>query len=343
MLKARVKPYTLKFKFLARTSRETFKEKKSYFLEIYDDCLPAVKGVGEVAPFPSLQPSFVDEETFERTLTEVAQNVDAYVNGLPLPENSAVRFGFESAMADFAHGGKGLLYPRAILEKIGDGIKINGLIWMDSIDKMMEQIDEKIRAGFTCVKLKIGNNDFEKELELLRILRNTFRERDLELRVDANGAFTECDVLQKLERLSALKLHSIEQPLPRDNKKTVEICRVTPLPIALDEDMIERWWSPERMFEWLSEIRPQYVVLKPSLVGGFEMADRWIRVAKELGIGWWATSALESNVGLSAITQWLATHHEDLHLAQGLGTGNIYANNVPGMTRLVGERIFINI
>lgn len=344
MLKASVTPYTLRFAFTARTSRETFTTKQTYFLDVFDTANPTCRGRGEVAVFPSLQPSFTDWQSFEALLNHVAAHINEYVSGaVELPCNSAIRFAVETAVADLHNGGCGLVAPGEQLQNIAEGVPINGLVWMDSPEKMEAQIAEKIRAGFRCIKLKIGALDFDRELELIRSVRNTFNARQIELRVDANGAFTAENVMARLDALATLDLHSIEQPLPRDHAMMAQVCRQSPIPVALDEDMIERWWTAEQKHDWLKKHLPHYIVLKPSLVGGFCQADEWIRVARDLGVGWWCTSALESNVGLSAIAQWLSGHPENLNIAHGLGTGQIYTNNLSGRTRLVGDKIFVEV
>ncbi len=343
MLRATVDPYTLRFAFTAHTSRETFTEKDTFFLRVYDDRCPEVCGIGEVAVFPSLQPSFDAPENFREELNTVASYINDYATGRELPRNSAIRFGVETALRDLAHGGAGKLYDSKELATLSGGIRINGLVWMNDAETMRRQITEKLDAGFKCLKLKIGAIDFDAEVKLLEMVRHDFPADILEVRVDANGAFTPSNVMQKLEALAKFDLHSIEQPLPRDTPEMSEVCRNSPIPVALDEDMIERWWEDERKYDWLQRIRPAYIVLKPSLVGGFEAADSWIRIANQLDIRWWATSALESNVGLGAIAQWLSKYPEALDIPQGLGTGQIYLNNTPASTRLVGERLYLNL
>ena len=342
MLKATIKPYTLNFAFTAHTSRETFTEKQTYFFEVYDDKSPDMRGVGEVAVFPSLMPSFHSTNDFREELSYVAENINDYINGRPLPENSAIRFGLETALADYAHGGRGLLYESEALQTlIKDGIRINGLVWMNDYDTMRSQLLQKIDEGFKCIKLKIGAIGFDEELKLIKEIRSNYSLRELEIRVDANGAFNSHNVYRHLETLAHYDIHSIEQPIPRDDEGMADVCRYSPIPVALDEDMIERWWTTEQMSCWLQKLKPSYIVLKPSLVGGFEHTDKWIYVAKELGIGWWVTSALESNIGLSAIAQWLSTHPGATDMAHGLGTGKIYTNNPDGLVCLKGERIYL--
>lgn len=343
MLRATVTPYTLRFAFTAHTSRETFTEKQTFYIRVFDDANPDIYGVGEVAVFPSLQPSFTTMDDFRKELDIVASNIDSYAAGHELPCNSAIRFGIETALSDLNHGGKGLMYEKQELERLNRGIRINGLVWMNDAATMRQQIGQKIEAGFSCLKLKIGAIDFDTELRMIEEVRRDFPADVLEIRVDANGAFNPGDAMRKLNALARYDLHSIEQPLPRDCDEIVNLCRCSPVPVALDEDMIERWWNTEQMHDWLSHIRPDYIVLKPSLVGGFDMAERWIKVATDLDVRWWATSALESNVGLGAIAQWVCRYPESMAIPQGLGTGRIYLNNTPPRTSLIGERLFLKL
>lgn len=343
MLKCDIERYVLDFAFTARTSREVFKQKKTYFIRVYDTERPEVTGVGECPVFPSLQPSFRTFYDFEKLLGDVANNINHYTAEGNLPRNSAIRFGIESALSELHYGGKGQFVDNKILENIREGIVINGLVWMDSIDVMMRQLAEKIEQGFRCVKFKIGANRFEDELEFIQAVRSNFDDKSLMIRLDANGAFNEKDALKKLDALSAYAIHSIEQPVARDCSAMPEICRNSPIAVALDEDMIERWYSKEDKFDFLRRLSPSYIILKPSLAGGFRESDEWISTAHELGIGWWATSALESNIGLSATAQWLARYPENINIPHGLGTGLIYTNNIGNNVILKGEKLFIKI
>lgn len=342
MLKAEITPYILNFAFTAHTSRETFTQKPTFFIDIFEEENPTVKGRGEIAFFPSLQPSFPSMKVFLDDLNEIVDNIDYYAkNPSSLPRNSAIRFGVEMALDDLKLGGRGYYQPQDVLSNLQSGIKINGLVWMNDIETMLGQIDSKIRDGFHCIKLKIGAIDFSQELKMLRHIRQSFKSTDLEIRVDANGAWTADEVMNKLDCLSHFEISSIEQPIPRDQEFMAELCKKSPIPVALDEDMIERWWNMEQSKTWLNNISPAYIVLKPSLIGGFKRTKEWIEVAKDLGIGWWITSALESNLGLSAIAQFLGNYPENLNMAHGLGTGQIYTNNVDSRVKLNGERLHI--
>ncbi|MDE6397296.1 MAG: o-succinylbenzoate synthase, partial [Muribaculaceae bacterium] len=212
-------------------------------------------------------------------------------------------------------------------------------IWMNPVEAMERQIADKLSQGYKCLKLKIGANNFDNELKLLSEIRNIFSKEVLELRLDANGCFTEQNVYNSLEKLARFDVHSIEQPLPRNSSGMKDVIKHSPIDIALDEDMIERWWDETRMTDWLGDLNPSYIIIKPSLVGGFDMADKWIGVASALGIGWWATSALESNIGLNAIAQWLASRNDAWDIRHGLGTGQIYTNNFVSPIYLEGEKL----
>jgi len=204
-------------------------------------------------------------------------------------------------------------------------IPINGLVWMGTKEFMKIQIKEKISSGFSCIKMKIGAIDFDTELELLTSIRKEFSSKDIELRVDANGAFTPKEALEKLKHLSALEIHSIEQPIKQGQfEEMALLCEQTPLPIALDEELIGVF-SETKKEEILQIIQPQFIILKPSLIGGFQGSTEWIEKAIKYNVSWWITSALESNVGLNAIAQFTYTLQNKM--PQGLGTGGLYANN----------------
>lgn len=344
MFKAKITPYTLQFAFTARTSREIMTVKHTLFLEVYDDANPEIKGIGEIAYFPSLQPSFVSEKHFMEDVRRFVENIDDHVRGAALPQNSALRFGFEMAMANLGQGGAFCRFQSPeVIENIATGIRFNGLVWISDADTMLREVHRKIAEGFSCIKLKIGALDFDRELSLISEIRKEYpTAADLEIRVDANGAFTPDNVMDRLERLARYDLHSIEQPLPRDCGATPAVCRNSPVPVALDEDVIERWMDPDGCRQWLETRRPAYIVLKPSLVGGFDATSQWIDAAEKSGVGWWVTSALESSVGLSAIAQSLGRYpRQALAMAHGLGTGRIYTNNPPSNVVTRGQRLYI--
>ena len=237
----------------------------------------------------------------------------------------SIHFGLEIALRDLETNGQRQLFSSPFTET-EQPIPINGLIWMGEKQFMFDQIKSKLQAGFSCIKLKIGAIDFEEELSLLRFIRQQFSAKDIELRVDANGAFTPTDALEKLNRLSAFELHSIEQPIRQQQwEEMAALCATTPLPIALDEELIGVYELAEKK-KLLETIQPQYLIFKPSFIGGYKGTTEWINLCKTHNIDWWITSALESNIGLNAIAQWTATLNNKM--PQGLGTGQLYTNNI---------------
>jgi o-succinylbenzoate synthase len=269
-----------------------------------------------------------DRPGYEEKVKEVCENIGDYWYWLEegLQEWPSIHFGLEMALLDLKNEGQRIFYPSPFTQ--GDeAININGLIWMGEADFMQQQIREKLNAGFNCIKLKIGAIDFEQEIKLLKGIRQEFGADQIELRVDANGAFAPHEAMAKLKRLAELELHSIEQPIMAGQwNEMSRLCAETPLPIALDEELIGIFVSKEKE-RLIDTIRPQYIILKPSLVGGFAGSREWIDLAENRGIPWWITSALESNIGLNAIAQW--THTLKNPMPQGLGTGQLYTNNIP--------------
>lgn len=332
MLKASWRPYTLHFTFEARTSRGAMRHKRTYFVEVWDDANPEVRGVGECALFEGL--STDDKPDYEQRLDFACRSIESY--DLGASDYSSITFGLECALADLAQGGKGIYFPSPWTEGIGS-IPINGLIWMGDKRLMLDRIKEKMAMGFRCLKLKIGGISFDDELALLAYIRRQIAPGELELRLDANGAFSPAEALGKLEALAKYHIHSIEQPIRAGQPlEMARICAESPIPVALDEELIGVRGKAEQD-ALLAAIKPAYVILKPSLCGGLRQADEWIAAAQGQGIGWWATSALESNIGLSAIAQWVAAKHPSM--PQGLGTGGLYSNNVPSRVYLDGDRL----
>ena len=308
---------TLNLKQPAGTSRGVIKSRDVWYITL---CENGITGIGECAPLRGLSLDNFDQ--IESKLEEVCANPKLFINDLSsLKDFPSIRFGLEMACFDLKNGGGQNYYGSF------DSIEINGLIWMGNPDFMMGQVEQKLDEGWTCIKLKIGALDFDSELDILRSIRSRFSRDELELRVDVNGAFTENDVREKLNRLAEFDLHSIEQPIqPGQWDLLAELCESSPIPIALDEELIPLINDAERI-EMLENVNPQYLVLKPSLLGGFSETKKWIRMAKERNIGWWITSALESNIGLNAIAQWTAKMKPDGF--QGLGTGQLFTNNIP--------------
>ncbi|MEE3148015.1 MAG: o-succinylbenzoate synthase [Bacteroidota bacterium] len=319
---ASYKKFILNFKRPSGTSRGVMNAKETWFLKIEE--LDKV-GFGECGILRGL--SIDDRPDYEETLKWVCDNIHLGEETLyeRLTDFPSIQFGVEMAFRSFHAKNPFELFPSEFMQG-NEGIAINGLIWMGSPEFMQEQITEKLAAGFDCIKMKIGAIDFDAEIELLQGIRDRFPKEKITLRVDANGAFAPAEALQKLERLAALDLHSIEQPIKQQQKVAMaQLCAKTPLPIALDEELIGVFGYAKQK-ELLQKIKPQYIILKPSLVGGFRGCDMWIQLAAEQGIGWWITSALESNIGLNAIAQY--TYTKSTSIPQGLGTGALYTNNV---------------
>lgn len=326
--------HLLQFKFEAGTSRGVLREKMIFLVKAFQKDLPQSIGWGEAAPLVKL--SIDDIPDFEIQLANLCKKL----SGSSVPANEAsildwvgdniplflpsIRFAFETAMLDLLHQGVKMVFDTPFFNQ-QKSIPINGLIWMGSKDFMLEQIDKKLEEGYNCIKLKIGAIDFDQECELLGYIRQKFDASQVTLRVDANGAFTGQDAMRKLKKLAEFDLHSIEQPIrQRQIELMAELCRKTPLPIALDEELIGIGHYLDKM-ELLEKIKPQYIIIKPTLLGGIAASREWIALAEKAGIGWWVTSALESNIGLNAIAQFTSAYGTDM--PQGLGTGQLYHNN----------------
>lgn len=344
-------PHTLRFRFEAGTSRGVLTSKTTYILTVRDYEYPEVYGVGEAGPLKGL--SVDDVPGFEEALLEISKNfnraglgiggweVAEIVEKLVPVQFPSIRFGLETALLDYRNGGRRVYFDNGFSrgERV---IPINGLIWMGTPGFMAEQIEAKLEAGYTTLKMKVGAIDFEQECRLLEGIRERFSKEEIALRVDVNGAFTAADALRKLERLAAFDLHSIEQPVRAGQPGLMaELVREAALDIALDEELIGVFSSTGKK-ALLEAINPPYIILKPTLLGGFAQTEEWIRLAEGMGIKWWITSALESNIGLNAIAQFTARF--DNPLPQGLGTGQLYHNNFEsglmiekGTLRLVGK------
>ena len=321
MIKATYKKYILNFKKPSGTSRGILKTKETWFIFLSSD---KKNGVGECGILRTL--SIDDRPDYEDKLQWVCNNINIGLEKLleEVYDFPSIQFGLEQAFLSLESENKFELFP-SDFTKGKQSIPINGLVWMGEKAFMRKQIQEKIEAGFSCIKMKIGAIDFETEMDLLTSIRKEFSAKEIELRVDANGGFSPNEALEKLKRLSALEIHSIEQPIAVNQvDKMAELCEITPLPIALDEELIGVF-SLEKKKELLAKIKPQYIILKPSLIGGLKGSKEWIYLAEEQNIGWWITSALESNVGLNAIAQFTFTLQNKM--PQGLGTGSLFTNN----------------
>jgi len=329
--KASFQKQTFLFKQPSGTSRGILTKKHAWFISLSElnDSYKMTKhsSLGECSVIPGLSPDFESFESYENKIKEICDNINYYIEHLSeLEVYPSILFGLETALLEMKSQNEKLLFDTPFTR--GEvGIPINGLIWMGSKEFMLQQIEDKLNAGFYCLKLKIGAIDFDTELEILASIRKRYTASDIELRVDANGAFSTSDVLDKLERLSKFQLHSIEQPIKVGQwNEMAKICRVTPLPIALDEELIGIIGRVQKAV-LLETIQPQYIILKPSLHGGILGTTEWIHLATEHKIPWWMTSALESNVGLNCVAQFASTY--DNSLPQGLGTGGLYENNSP--------------
>ncbi len=320
-MKATYHKYILNFKNPSGTSRGVLKTKETYFIILETN---ENKGIGECGLFRGL--SIDDRTDYEEKLIWTCKNIGLGLEVLlkELIEFPSIQFGLEMAFKSLENKDSFELFPSKFTQG-EDSIPINGLIWMGTKQFMNQQIKEKIQSGFRCIKMKIGAIDFNTEVDLLKSIRKEFSSKDIELRVDANGAFNPLDALDKLKILSELELHSIEQPIKQGQyHEMASLCEKTPLPIALDEELIGVFSVTDKQ-KLTQTIHPQYIILKPSLVGGLKGSDEWIEIAKKENIGWWITSALESNVGLNAIAQY--TYLKQSPMYQGLGTGSLFVNN----------------
>ena len=373
MYKIDISERTLHFKQPAGTSRGVYTTRHSYYLTLTSDEMPGVEGVGECATLPDLSCDAKPE--YAVTLRQVCQMVEQ-MGRIPydiIRAYPSITFGLETAFASFfdaakkfleivpAEGAssssemlkqKGVSVP-AGMENLVDlydspfgrgeeGITINGLVWMGTYEEMLARLEEKLQAGFHCVKLKIGAIDFFKELDLIKRIRDVYTREQVELRVDANGGFLPENAMSQLEALAKYDIHSIEQPIKQHQwPKMAQLCRETPLPIALDEELIGV--NVRSMKEALLDtIRPQYIILKPSLHGGIYGCNEWIQLADQRGIGSWITSALESNIGLNAIAHYAAkVYGPNVQMPQGLGTGQLFTDNIPMPLEIRGDQLFV--
>ena len=373
MYKIDISERTLHFKQPAGTSRGVYTTRHSYYLTLTSDELPGVEGVGECATLPDLSCDAKPE--YEMTLRQVCQMVEQMGR---IPYNMiraypSITFGLETAFASFFDAAKkklgamnlsegktsveilkeeGVSVPMGMENLVNlfdspfgrgeEGITINGLVWMGTYEEMLARLEEKLQAGFHCVKLKIGAIDFFKELDLIKRIRDVYTQEQVELRVDANGGFLPENAMSQLEALAKYDIHSIEQPIKQHQwPKMAQLCMETPLPIALDEELIGV--NVRSMKEALLDtIRPQYIILKPSLHGGIYGCNEWIQLAGQRGIGSWITSALESNIGLHAIAYYAAkVYGPNVEMPQGLGTGQLFTDNIPMPLEIRGDKLFV--
>ena len=373
MYKIDILERTLHFKQPAGTSRGVYTTRHSYYLTLTSDEMPGVEGVGECATLPDLSCDAKPE--YEMTLRQVCQMVEQ-MGRIPydmIRAYPSITFGLETAFASFfdaakkfleivpAEGAssssemlkqKGVSVPAGMENLVNlfdspfgrgeEGITINGLVWMGTYEEMLARLEEKLQAGFHCVKLKIGAIDFFKELDLIKRIRNVYTKEQVELRVDANGGFLPENAMSQLEALAKYDIHSIEQPIKQHQwPKMAQLCRETPLSIALDEELIGVNVRSMKQ-ALLDTVRPQYIILKPSLHGGIYGCNEWIELANQRGIGSWITSALESNIGLNAIAHYAAkVYGPNVEMPQGLGTGQLFTDNIPMPLEIRGDKLFV--
>lgn len=332
-MKASFFPYRLEFKQASGTSRGILKSKETWFIKIEDE---HATGFGECGMFRGL--SCDDRPDFESKLKWVCHHIDLGLEQLliELIDFPSIQFGLEMAFLDLLSDSSNVLFPSKFTSGKAS-IPINGLIWMGDEQFMKSQIRSKIDAGFNCLKIKIGAIDFDTELSLIKAIRKEYDVDTIELRVDANGAFSTLEAMEKLKRLSEFNLHSIEQPIRQGQYDAMaELCAQSPLPIALDEELIGIHDVTKRSL-LLQTINPQYIIIKPTLVGGFSGSQSWIDLAEKQSVDWWITSALESNIGLNAIAQW--TYQLNVNRPQGLGTGALYTNNIEAPLKIDNGRL----
>lgn len=326
---------TLHFKQPAGTSRGVYTTRKIWLVYLSDG---KKTGMGECAPLPDLSCDVRND--YEEVLEGFSQKLceSGEIDYEAMRDYPSMLFGLETALLNLQHGD--IMFDTAFSH--GEvGIPINGLVWMGNYDEMLQRMEEKLEKGFRCVKLKIGAIDFDQELDLVKRIRDRFSFHEVELRLDANGAFPYEEALYKLELLSQYAIHSIEQPIKAQQWALMaELCRESPLPIALDEELIGVN-DPEMKHHMLNIIKPRYIILKPSLHGGMQGCREWIKTARDMGIGSWITSALESNIGLNAIAQFAADVYGDhITMPQGLGTGQLFTDNIPMPLEIRGDKLW---
>lgn len=328
----------LHFKQPAGTSRGVYTTRKMWLVSLSDGNRT---GVGECAPLPDLSCDALPDELYVSKLNVFCRDLceTGEIDVEALRDYPSMLFGLETALLNLRNGGK--LFDTAF-SRGEEGIPINGLVWMGNYDEMLQRMEEKLEKGFRCVKLKIGAIDFEQELDLIKRIRDRFSFHEVELRLDANGAFKYEEALYKLELLSQYAIHSIEQPIRQGQwAYMAELCRESPLPIALDEELIGVN-DPEMKTHMLNIIKPRYIILKPSLHGGMAGCREWIDAARELGVGSWITSALESNIGLNAIAQFASiVYGPQITMPQGLGTGQLFTDNIVMPLEIRGDMLFL--
>lgn len=336
-IKVKIIPHQLNFKFPAGTSRSVLHHRKTYFMVLMSsDIQGEPQGWGEAAPLDGLS---IEDDSFHQWMSSqterqaLASVIDEF------QKYPSTRFALESALLDWENGGRRIWYDGEFARG-NQSIAINGLIWMGSKQEMYDRIKSKLEAGNRCLKLKIGGIDFAQEIDLLKYIRQSFSVEDLELRLDANGSFSPSEAEERLKQFSVFGIHSIEQPIKAGQYDIMaELCSKNIIPIALDEELIG-WRSYDEKKDLVEVIKPQYLIFKPSLIGGIEETATYIELCNKNDIGWWMTSALESNVGLNVLAQ--LSDHWSVALPQGLGTGQLFTNNIDSPLQEKGGQIFCN-
>ena len=333
------------FNFTARTSRGRMTDRTSWFIKIWDEAKPSIFGIGECAPLPGLsidsKPDY--EEVLQHVMTAVpslsiqSSSLLKDAKAIVPPGHPSIVFGLETALIDLKNGGERIIFNNSFIQS--KPIPINGLVWMGDLDVMLQQASIKIDEGFRCIKVKVGGLNFEKECDIIQYIRKKYFRDEIEIRLDANGSFKPEDALYKLYDLAKYKIHSIEQPIKPGRPEMEELCKKSPIPIVLDEELIGVESVDEKK-KLLERIKPNFIILKPSLVGGIQSTEEWIATAEAQGIKWWMTSALESNVGLNAICQFTANY--PVTMPQGLGTGTLYDDNFQSPLEVVKGEILFN-
>jgi o-succinylbenzoate synthase len=339
MLTARYRKHTLYFRKPAGTSRGVLLSKNSFFIQVTDPDRPGVAGIGECSIIPGLSPD--DRPGLVKKLSEICRDINRFsLNTIDLPAKwPGISTGIEMALQDLKTGGNRSLFTSAFTDG-KSAIPIHGLIWMGKPENILRQIDEKLNGGFRVIKMKIGALPFDEELRLIGHIRKHFKEADVEIRLDANGAFSPVEAPGKLGQLAAYHIHSVEQPIrPGQEEAMAELCQTSPVPVALDEELIDITDTADKI-RLLDTIRPQYIVIKPSLLGGFKAAESWIQIAGKTGCKWWINSALESNIGLNALAQWTSSLNNPI--VQGLGTGGLYTNNFASPLTVLNGQLCYN-
>jgi len=320
-MKLQIFSYKLQFIKPATTSRGSMDFHQVYYIQIGD----GIKiGIGEAAPLKGLSTDYSTVKDGLKLLKE-HYNDGVPIVDIPLDDFPSVKFAFETALNDYTHGGKHIIYDTPFTSS-NKPIETNGLVWMSNSKSMLNEALTKVDEGFTTIKFKVGSLDFDEECRMIEQLRKYYNSWKITIRLDANGAFANTDALEKLKELKRFDLHSIEQPIKAGQWDLMEeLVSKTPIDIALDEELINInvYNDADQM---LKKIKPHYIILKPTLLGGFTNSDQWIKFAEKYCKGWWATSALESNIGLNAIAQWASKYKNPM--PQGLGTGLLYTNNL---------------